>query len=63
MPEFQREHRYVVIKRARLSVLKERRLNAFLKKEGISTLYCVVVEHDWPEFEPVWKMIEDRMKS
>lgn len=26
-----------------------------------SDLKCVVVEHDWPEYEPVWKMIEARV--
>jgi len=24
---------------------------------------CVVVESDWPEYELVWKMIEDRMRQ
>lgn len=24
-------------------------------------LNCVVVESDWPEYESVWKMIEDRV--
>lgn len=36
--------------------IADTRLNA-----GKSPLYCVVVESDWPEYEPVWKMIEDRV--
>lgn len=26
-------------------------------------LACVCVESDWPEYEPVWKMIEDRVNG
>lgn len=29
--------------------------------EGKKDLVAVVVESDWPEYEPVWKMIEARM--
>lgn len=24
---------------------------------------CLVVEHDWPEYEPVWNMIEHRVDN
>lgn len=30
-------------------------------KLGKDPLECVVVESDWPEYEKVWKMIEDRV--
>lgn len=30
---------------------------------GKQELRCVVVESDWPEYEPVWNMIERRMDS
>lgn len=29
--------------------------------DGKDSIQCVVVEHDWPEYETVWKMIEDRV--
>lgn len=34
---------------------------AWLKQNGKIPFKCVVVEHDWPEYERVWKMIEDRV--
>lgn len=64
---FQREDRYIVLKRKDfnsiggltpmelqvldhlLSILPERKY--------------VVVEDDWPEYEVVWKMIEDRVEA
>ena len=33
------------------------------KEAGKSELECVVVEKDWPEYEPTWKAIEARMKD
>ena len=30
-------------------------------RRGKSDLTAVVVESDWPEYEPVWKMIESRV--
>nr|CAK6606230.1 unknown function [Klebsiella phage vB_Ko_K4PH164] len=31
------------------------------KTVGKKPFECVVVEHDWPEYETVWQMIEDRV--
>ena len=28
---------------------------------GKTPFECLVVEHDWPEYEKVWKMIENRV--
>ena len=67
--EFKREERYVVFKLTDLGnslkgdeirqlareYAEQRRLN------GKSPLECVVVESDWPEYEPTWKAIEARM--
>ncbi len=58
---FQREERYIVIKRKHLTALQERALRAHMNRLGIGTVECVVVESDWPEYETVWRMIEDRM--
>jgi len=32
-------------------------------KRGKARLRCVVVEHDWPEYEPTWEAIERRMNK
>ena len=70
---FQREDRYIVIKRSDASWLSER--DQFLlsdlenvicgirSKRGKDVLKSVVIESDWPEYETVWKMIEDRMTA
>lgn len=58
---FQREERFIVIKRKHLPLAQEDRLRDFLHAEDIDTVECVVVESDWPEYETVWRMIEDRV--
>lgn len=72
-----RENRYLVIKRndlaIALKILKpelEANLDAVLgvvdmirKSRGKAPLCCVVVEHDWPEYEPTWKAIEERVDN
>lgn len=58
--EFEREERFIVIKRKHLDGNKETWLRSQLEQHGIGTVECVVVESDWPEYEAVWKMIEDR---
>lgn len=69
---FQREWRYLVLKRSdvrqALTNTEQNILDAIRQKvAGWRTdqkkrpLNCVVVEQDWPEHEVVWKMLEDRM--
>lgn len=63
---FKREERHVVIKIKDLKAVgrgisAEEGFRAYLKQYGITPHKCVVVEHDWPEYEHVWKMIQDRM--
>lgn len=70
--EFEREQRYVVLKvkdvMQRLSekdiltlarILDE--IDAYRKSIGKKSLECVVIESDWPEYEPTWKAIEGRV--
>ena len=38
-----------------------RKLEKIRVKNGKQPLQAVVVEHDWPEYEQVWKMIETRV--
>ena len=61
MSEFQREERFIVIKRKHLNEEQEDNLRMFMARNRISTVECVVVESDWPEYETVWRMIEDRV--
>lgn len=67
-----REHRYMVLKltdvRASLTQDERQQLDALADKVagyrarvGRAPLECVVVESDWPEYEPVWKAIRNRV--
>lgn len=58
--QFQREERYIVIKRKHLDEHDEETLREFLADREIGTVECVVIESDWPEYETVWGMIEQR---
>lgn len=68
MSEFKREARYIVIKTSDLAKVPTAyrsdlvdplsRLQAHLPNRDF-----VVVESDWPEYEPVWQMIEARMNG
>ena len=71
MSAFVREWRYIVIKakdmQAYLSDEEQRELNVLLLKismgrnaAGKLPVEAVVVEHDWPEYEPTWAAIEAR---
>lgn len=70
--EFKREERYIVFKlsdveehftpgeKQQLARLVEVQ-RAGREEAGKPPLECVVVESDWPEYEPTWKAIEARM--
>ena len=70
--EFRRETRYVVLKNADImqcltinELIELRRIQARVAEHrsaiGKPRLDCVVVEADWPEYEPTWEAIEVRM--
>jgi hypothetical protein len=61
MTEFTREDRYIVIKRSHMTEGAERDLAMVLEGLAIDPVDAVVVEADWPEYEPVWQMIEARV--
>jgi hypothetical protein len=68
MSKFQREDRYLVLKRKDLEKLDHRmqgQLNEWLDRATIELPQrkYVVVESDWPEYETVFKMIEDRVNK
>jgi hypothetical protein len=64
--KFERENRYIVIKRSDL-----KKVPVTYRSTMITPMFnllphlprreCVVVESDWPEYEIVWAMIEHRM--
>ena len=68
---FEKETRYVVAKmkdvKECLTVAEKQELGRLIEKCGQNyskrnsiPLMCVVVESDWPEYDKVWSMIEDR---
>lgn len=75
MSEFTRENRYLVLKASDmvavgLTEVELDQLQAICAKvdqyrvaAGKPDLECVVVEKDWPEYEPTWQAIEHRMAS
>lgn len=70
---FKRETRYLVAKhkdvmgaldieeRMALYDLMEKVDRYRIFQRGKTILRAVVIEEDWPEYEAVWKMIEDRV--
>lgn len=71
----ERENRYLVFKvkeiglyltpeeRGQLYELAAKVLEYRRDIAGKPLLKCVVVEDDWPEYETVWSLIEDRVNS
>lgn len=70
MKTFEREDRYMIIKRKDMECLSSEQLvhlidistalAEYREQQGKQPLQAVVIEHDWPEFEKVWQMIEER---
>lgn len=64
MTEFTREDRYIVIKLKDLSHGQFDALERCFRSRAITPVGGpLVVEQDWPEFEPTWKAIEERMAA
>ncbi len=71
--DFVRENRYTVFKNSDLACLTlfERQVLDNIRtkvsqhrlENGKGQFNCVVVESDWPEYDAVWEMIEERMKN
>ena len=67
--EFLREDRYIVFKTSDLgNSLKGDEIRRLAREyaeqrilKGKPPLECVVVESDWPEYEPTWRAIEARV--
>lgn len=41
----------------------ESKINFCRQQDKRGLLTAVVVENDWPEYEPVWRMIENRVEK
>ena len=75
MNDFERQFwRYVVLKQndieAALTPKERNRLHQLCKKvadkrkeAGKPVFKCVVVEEDWPEYEPTWQAIQERCEK
>lgn len=72
--KFEREFRYYVAKSKdvikHLTSEEQQILSVLLDKVALgrlsdkkTELRCVVVESDWPEYEPVWGMIQKRIEN
>lgn len=73
MSKFKREARYIVVKLSDMEIagLSPSEIESFNRvcdrvalarvAMGKPLLQCVVVEKDWPEYEPTWDAIESRM--
>ena len=68
----QRENRYTVLKNKDIAEYLNddecdqlddlcRKINRSRLLAGKETVQCVIVEHDWPEYEATWAAIERRM--
>lgn len=56
------EARYIVIKLKHLDELEKSDLRNYIDIMGIPTVDCVVVEADWPEYQPTVDAILARSK-
>lgn len=74
MKDFKRENRYTVLKhddvRNALSTTEiqtlaylEERINGYRQSRGKQPIETVVVESDWHQYEPTWRLIEDGHKA
>ena len=69
---FEREDRYIVIKRSDMDRIPNQKVvHSFLGALGELSAHSVripqrkflVIESDWPEYDPAWKLIQDRVQG
>ena len=74
MPKFIRESRYLVLnfkhthkylteEELYILTILAQKVNEGRRWDHKPVIKCVVVESDWPEYEPTWKAIENRMNK
>ncbi|WMR34749.1 hypothetical protein [Metapseudomonas otitidis] len=60
---FQRENRYIVIKIKDLAPGQEADIREHLTELSAQPVDGLVIESDWPEYEPAWRMIQARVEG
>ncbi|MGR1218551.1 hypothetical protein ACUYGA_16920 [Metapseudomonas otitidis] len=60
---FQRESRYIVVKLKDLAPGQEADIREHLTELSAQPVDSLVIESDWPEYEPAWEMIQARMEG
>lgn len=71
---FEREERYIVFKKSHLTGEQLARLERMTTGHPrgpaasshdwpLPTVECVVIERDWPEYERVWRMLQERVEA
>lgn len=63
MEKFVREERYIVLKLSDLTDGEYAYIEDYIESMCIERRECVVVESDWPDYDKVWKMIEERVNG
>lgn len=73
MSTFKREGRYIVLKLKDIALLSDEhkrqledvcdQVKVIRADRGAGKMECVVVENDWPEYEYVWSLIQQRMEG
>jgi len=63
MKEFKREERYVILKISHMDQIQKDILPRLLGVNGFIPVAGVVVESDWPEYEPTWAAIQKRVEA
>ncbi|MDH1104790.1 hypothetical protein N5C55_02720 [Pseudomonas otitidis] len=60
---FQRESRYIVVKLKDLAPGQEADIREHLTELSAQPVDSLVIERDWPEYEPAWRMIQARVEG
>lgn len=58
-PQFEREDRYIVIKRKHLTAQQLEFLRAWLGDVNFPHFRCVVIEEDWSIYDQAWLLVEN----
>ena len=70
----ERYNKYLVLKwadiynsfdKAEVEILRSllNKANEYRESINKGVIECVVIESDWPEYEPTWKLLSDRVDS
>lgn len=63
IPEFFREHRYIVLKLSDMTEGQYDQVTDWMKGHGLKSRTAVCIEKGWPEYEPTWNMLAERVQN